>query len=120
MTNTNPMAMAESTGLDERSRCCGKNGDFAISSLTARCREDGMAEIKFVSRILKRELNAGATVGAEDLDRFCRAWMTARGDASAPKEMTRDDRLRRASQLAAQLMRDLKEIEPLDQPEQKP
>ena len=65
-------------GVSEGS-CMARSGESGISKVCATVLPGDFVKLGFVSRQLKRELLAGATLRIDDLDLFCRLWLESRG-----------------------------------------
>lgn len=80
--------------IEVKGTCIAKNGEYAVGRMV--CSLNGArADIGFVSERLRRTLKAGASIDADDLDRFCIAWLEMRrhaGHAGHALNDERDDR----------------------------
>jgi len=59
--------------------CVGRNGVFPVLMVCIECTDGGDARIGFVSRKLRRRVNAGACIPAESMDSLATKWLKMRG-----------------------------------------
>ena len=59
--------------------CVGRNGVFPVLMVCVECTDDGDARIGFVSRKLRRRVNAGACIPVEAMDKLATEWIRMRG-----------------------------------------
>lgn len=59
--------------------CVGRNGVFPVMMVRVECSDNSNARIGFVSRKLRRSVNAGACIPAEAMDSLATKWLRMRG-----------------------------------------
>lgn len=75
-----PCSLNAGVSVAVHGTCVTRNGESEIGLMRAAL-NGTQVKLGFVSRVLKRDLHAGATMRVEDLDMFCRQWIDSRGFA---------------------------------------
>ena len=55
-----------------------RNGEFSISMVRVETTDKNMVKIGFISKCLKRDLHAGMTIKAIDMDKLAMEWIRKR------------------------------------------